>query len=294
MKLIFKTNIKLSRILVGSIVGVLGVEGVVADSGVWTGASGGSWGEVTNWSSTPGPVPGVGNVATWSGMGNGNTTIDLGLGVGIGTIIFETAGVAGYTIGGGAVGSQTVTLDNGGGVTMSELVAAEELLNARIILGNGAVGGGVLTNQSLTNGLTFAGGIEGGVGGVAGVKTLSVGGDGGILISGVVGNGGGSSLGLVKTGLGTLVLGNGGNSYSGVTTITAGTIRLGGEWARADVECDWGLVFAGWAVADSGGRILGSGGERHLFSGGKTGDGRGIDLGEWAGFGFWEWEWRDD
>ena len=86
-----------------------------AASGTWTGVTDNTWAGA-NWSASP--VPGVADTATFSGAGNGNTTIDLGSGASILNLIFNTGGAAAYTIGNGAVGSQTLTLNNSGGITL--------------------------------------------------------------------------------------------------------------------------------------------------------------------------------
>ena len=92
-----------------------------AASGTWTGATDATWAGA-NWSASP--VPGTLETATFNGLGNGFTTIDLGSGISVGTILFDTASVAGYTIGSGGVGAQTLTLDNTGAITMNSTVMA--------------------------------------------------------------------------------------------------------------------------------------------------------------------------
>jgi len=135
----------------------------VAANAVWTGTTSAIWSDGTNWSATP--VPGTSDTATFDGAGNGNVVLDLGGGVTINTLAFDTAAVAAYTIGSGAVGSQTLTLDNGGAITLSAAVAANQLFNAALVLGNdGSAQTFSLTNASATNSLTIAGGITGSTG----------------------------------------------------------------------------------------------------------------------------------
>src|ERR1700680_1574588 len=91
-----------------------------AASATWNGTSDATWSNATNWSASP--VPGLGDVATFSNAGNGNTNIDLSSGVIISNIIFDTSSAAAYTIGIGAVGSETLTLQNNGIVTVNSTV----------------------------------------------------------------------------------------------------------------------------------------------------------------------------
>src|SRR4051812_28360185 len=80
----------------------------------WTGAATSSWGDPNNWS--PATVPGSGNTATFNAA-SPNTAVDLG-GVGrpIGSILFDTAGAAGYTFSGNP--GDAFVFDAGGGVTV--------------------------------------------------------------------------------------------------------------------------------------------------------------------------------
>lgn len=197
---------------------------VFATSATWNGTTDATWAGA-NWSASP--VPGTGEIATFDNAGNAFTTINLGSGVTIGTVIFDTSSAAAYTIGSGAVGSQALTLNNAGAVTMNSTVANNELFNAAITLGTDAtVSTYTFTNNSTTNRLTFAGNITGGSTGTAGAKTLAVTGSGDTFISGNLANGGATSLVLTKTGTGTLTL-SGANTNTGTTTITAGTLKLG-------------------------------------------------------------------
>ena len=84
-----------------------------AANATWNGTTSTSWATVGNWSASP--VPGLTDTATFNNPGNGNKLISLGTGVQINNIIFDTANATAYTIGAGAVGSQTLTM-NGTGV----------------------------------------------------------------------------------------------------------------------------------------------------------------------------------
>lgn len=202
---------------------------VLADSATWNGFTGTLWSDLSNWNIGPGAVPGTGNTATFSSAGNGNTTIDLGAGVTLGTLLFDTSTAAAYTIGLGAVNSQTLTLNDSGAITVNATVVANELIQAALVLGLDATAQNyTIANNSTTNSLTLAGTITGGSSGTAGAKTLNLfsAAGGNLILNGVIGQGGASSLPLVKTGSGILEL-NAANTYTGITTISAGTVKLG-------------------------------------------------------------------
>jgi autotransporter-associated beta strand protein len=208
-----------------------------AASDTWAGTTDGTWATSTNWAS--GNVPGSGNTATFNGAGNGNTTISLGAGVTLGSLVFDTSSAAAYTIGSGAVGSQTLTLGTiGNAVTMNSTVASNELINSNLALAT--TGTYVVTNSSTTNALTIAGGISAST---TGVKVLNVTGSGNTAISGAITSGTGT-VGLLKLGTGTLTLSGGGTFNGGftgygatspavfrggTTDITSGTYSANGE-----------------------------------------------------------------
>jgi autotransporter-associated beta strand protein len=193
-----------------------------AASDAWTGVTDATWATPTNWLGSS--VPGTGDTATFNAASS-NTTIDLGAGVTLGTLLFDTSSAAAYTIGSGAVGSQTLTLGTlAGGVQMNSTVVASQLINANLALsttGTYTVG---LTNNSTTNTLTVAGGISAST---AGAKILTVTGSGNTAISGAITNGTGT-VGITKSGSGTLTL-SGANNYSGTTTVNNGTLVLSGS-----------------------------------------------------------------
>jgi hypothetical protein len=222
-----------------------------AANGTWTGATDATWAGA-NWSATP--VPGTGDLATFSGLGNANTTIDLGAGVTISNLLFNTSSAAAYTIGNGAVGSQTLTLNNSGGITLNSTVANNQLFNAAIVLGTDS------TAQSYTNfnnsapTLTFASSIYGGPSagaGTAGTKTLVMGGSGNTVVSGSLRNGASAlpattTIALTKLGAGTLTFngavnastlgaGAGGGAY-GTVTVNDGTLAL--DFSNAGAASD--------------------------------------------------------
>jgi autotransporter-associated beta strand protein len=196
-----------------------------AASGTWTGAADSIWADA-NWSASP--VPGPGDTATFNGVGDGHTTIDLGSGVTILDILFETSSAAAYTIGNGAVGSQTVSLNNSGAITMTSTVTNNELFNAAVVLGTDATGQTYSFVNNSTNSLTLAANIYGGPpGGTAGTKTLAVGGAGNTVISGGLTNGAATTIALTKTGTGSLTFNGTVNATLGLNSDGAyGTVTV--------------------------------------------------------------------
>src|ERR1051326_7446319 len=135
-----------------------------AASATWNGTADATWSNNANWSASP--APGINDTATFSGAGNNNTNIDLttGVGVTISNIVFDTSSAAAYTIGIGALGSQSLTQQVNGAITVNSTVIKPQLFNASIALGtNGAAGPYSLVNNSGQL-LTSAGGITGGTG----------------------------------------------------------------------------------------------------------------------------------
>ena len=189
----------------------------------WTGANGSTWADA-NWSSSP--VPGAANnvhTATFNSAGGGQTTINLGAGVTLNTVLFDTATAAAYTIGSGAVGSQTLTLENGGAITTSGTVVNGQVVNAAVVLGTDrSAQTYTISNNATTpaTALTVAGNITGAAsGGTAGAKTLAVLGAGDTDITGGIAQGGATSLAVTKAGTGTLNLAAG--SVLDIDSLTA-------------------------------------------------------------------------
>ena len=189
----------------------------------WTGANGSTWADA-NWSSSP--VPGAANnvhTATFNSAGGGQTTINLGAGVTLNTVLFDTTTAAAYTIGSGAVGSQTLTLENGGAITTSGTVVNGQVVNAAVVLGTDrSAQTYTISNNATTpaTALILAGNITGAAsGGVAGAKTLAVLGAGDTDITGGIAQGGATSLAVTKAGTGTLNLAAG--SVLDIDSLTA-------------------------------------------------------------------------
>ena len=225
-----------------------------AASATWNGTTDSLWTTPANWSASP--VPGTGDTATFNNAGGASDVIDIGTGLILNSLIFDSASADAYTIGSGAVGSQTLTLNHGGGVAMNAGVGVSQLFNSALLLGTDATAQSyAFSNESLAGTLTFAGGISGGATGVAGAKTLNVAGAGNTTISGIIANGGAASVGLVKSGAGTLRL-SGVNTYTGATTINTGTLIAGNAAALGANTA--GTTVAAGATLDVGGQNLGT------------------------------------
>jgi autotransporter-associated beta strand protein len=202
----------------------------------WSGATDSNWAD-ENWllgGSLTLAVPGTGDTAIFNGAGNSNTTISLGLsGVTVGSMLFNSSSAAAYTIGSGSVGSQTLTLNDGGSITMNSTVTSNELFDAGIILGTDATAQTyTFTNNSLTNTLDFAGNITGGTGGTAATETLIIAGAGNTVFSGNLYKNATPSttnqINLTKIGSGTLTVNPTSNlgSASGTVAVNDGTLAI--------------------------------------------------------------------
>jgi autotransporter-associated beta strand protein len=206
------------KILLGIAASLATASAANAAGGTWLGAAGSDWSNTSNWSANP--VPGAGDTATFNGAGNANTTLDLGAGVTIGSVVFDTASAAAYTIGSGGAGSQTLTLGTAGNaITINSTVAANQAFNANLALST--TGNYTFTNDSTTNGLTLAGGIGAST---TGAKILTVSGAGNTTVSGAIADGSGQ-VALTKSGAGTLTL-SGANTSTGAIVVAGGTLVI--------------------------------------------------------------------
>ena len=142
-----------------------------AANDTWDGSASTSWADPLNWV-TDVTVPGTGNIATFNNAGNGNTTVDLGAGVTIGSLLFDTSSAAAYTLGSGAVGSQTLSIDNAGGITLNAGVTSSQLINANVSLSSAANAATTFTNNS-SGLLNFAGTVNANVASGNGVLTVA-------------------------------------------------------------------------------------------------------------------------
>jgi len=176
----------------------------------WTGATSANWTDTGNWSSGAAPISGQ---TAFFNQGSPNTIVSLGNATQpIGSITFDTAACAAYTLGGQP--SDAFLFDAGGTVTVTSTVVNRQIFNAAIqtqgalnITNNGT--GGLIFNGSLTLG-----------GGTAGLLTFS--GTGTTTYAGNISTG---VNGLLVQGPGTVIL-SGMNSYTGGTTISSGTLNI--------------------------------------------------------------------
>jgi len=236
-----------------ALLAMLSSQSAWAASAAWTGTTSNLWSTTTNWNPSS-SVPGSSDTATFNGAGNGNTTIDLGAGASVQGLTFDTSSAAAYTIGAGAVGSQTLSLMWNGSITVNSTVTANQQFNALLSLGIGAVGNRAysITNNSATALLTFAGGITIDPLNTTGRDTLTVGGAGNTAFSGIVSNGTGTSkLSLSKGGVGTLTL-TGANTYTGSTTLGGGTLLL--DFSDADAPAS-NIISSGDSLVMAGGLL---------------------------------------
>jgi len=190
-----------------------------ATSATWNGTTNALWSTTGNWSTSP--VPGVGDTATFNNAGNGNTTLTVGT-ISLNQVLFNTSSAAAYTLGSG-----TITFADGTttAVLMNSTVTANETISANLTLGTAVVSNSTIQNDSTTGLITVSGNIAGGTGGTAAAKTVTVTGSGNTTIGGVISNGGATTVGIAKTGSGTLFLTNTANTFTGIMTISGGTVR---------------------------------------------------------------------
>jgi autotransporter-associated beta strand protein len=197
------------------------------------------WENINNWTAAIASVPGTapGETATFN-ANNGATirVIDLDGSVPGVTIKNITFGANGnpYTLGTGAAGSQTLTLEGTSVINVTATNGNSPVINAKVNLGNaGGDEGFSITQNSETNGATFAGGISTAQ---LGIKTFTVAGAGSTLISGNITDGPTSDVAnklvLTKNGGSTLSL-SGTNSYSGATSANAGVLSFRNKAARS-------------------------------------------------------------
>jgi autotransporter-associated beta strand protein len=268
-------------ILVGSLVASF----TQAADQIWNGLGGDAeWSSVSNWVgdlAAPGSTSGTTSpdIATFDsaisnswGDSEGNPiliTPDLNL-----RGINFTAEAGSYFIGG--TGGSSLLLTSGGSIQILSTLTASgvtETVNAPLVI-QGASGTYTLANNSADSlsVLNIGGSIDGGDGGatlltLAGINT------GTNIISGDIANGAATTLGIIKTGVGSWNLG-GVNTHTGVTTVSAGKLISNNliNW-KSNVTIASGATF-NWnvtnfqQVADTAGNYTVSGAGLLLFSGG--------------------------
>ncbi|MGE9270641.1 MAG: beta strand repeat-containing protein [Verrucomicrobiales bacterium] len=208
----------------------------------WDGDTNATWATSTNWTADFG-VPETGDTAIFNDAGNGNTVIDLAGAVTVGGITFDTASVAEYTIGAGAVGTDTLNLDSGASITSTATNTNNQFFNADLVLGSNAAAGTYSVSSNAMS-LIFAGDVTGGAGGTAGAKTLVVGGALNSQLNGTISDGGATSLALIKSGAGSLSV-TGTNAFSGGTMLNDGRLNINNSNAigSGPLTLNGGLLF---------------------------------------------------
>ena len=229
---------------------ILSAEPGRAASAEWTGAADANWATPGNWTATP--VPGSGDTATFDLTNNGHTTISLGAGVTIRNLVFSRAD-APYTIGAGATGSETLTLNHGGSVMLANCwpdTQHDARINSAVVLGTDA--GTASYNLACQFGgyqLILSGNISGGTGGTAGTKTLNLGNsDGSTIVDGIIGGGGGT-IAVTLNGFVDLF---GTNTFTGPLVVNSGGIYV----AKVNDSGTAGPLGAGTLAVQLGGDLI--------------------------------------
>ncbi len=191
----------------------------------WDTTTTGLWSNTANWwtssagTTNPGAAPGSGDLVFFNGSGvNGPTVVQINANTATLGMTFTNTGTT--LIDSSSTTSNTLTI-GASGITINAGSGAMTLGNATNLMPIAIAGSQSWTNNS-ANPLTVVNGISNTL---AGAQTLTVGGTGDSVFSGIVANGTGT-LGLNKTGNGTLTL-TGVNTYSGGTAVTSGTLQLG-------------------------------------------------------------------
>jgi autotransporter-associated beta strand protein len=184
----------------------------------WTGAVGNLWTSGGNW--TNGAAPGTLTTAHFSSPGSGSTSIILGGNVPNMRLIFDGATTPAYTFAPGG----TLTVNPGGGITITNTVTTTQTLNCAVALQGPAIfaNGSTAPNQRLV--------INGPISAAdAGLKRLSLIGGGSGQLNGAISDGAGT-VAVWKGGGGSWTI-SGNNTYSGPTDICWGTILITSDTA---------------------------------------------------------------
>ena len=174
-------NLRRFHALIAAIVALAAASStVVAEN--WTGTADTLWTNTSNWDTFT--VPGSGGTANFIDAGNGNTNISLGgASQPIGTISFDTASAAAYTLGVLSSGD-AFNFDPNGTIAVGSTVTTAQTINAGIVANGGL---NINVANGTTIGLTLAGVISGN-------GPVSFGGIGGVTLSGENTYSGGTSF----------------------------------------------------------------------------------------------------
>ncbi|TLD68626.1 PEP-CTERM sorting domain-containing protein [Phragmitibacter flavus] len=190
---------------------------ITAADFTWQGNQDALWNNGNNWD--PAVFPDNTDTAIFNNDGNSFTILDLGGGASILNITYDTTAAA-YTIGAGAVGSQTLTLSNTGAITNNAAVTNSQLINANVALGGASA---TIANHSAASLLTIAGAVSG-------------------------------AGGFTKDGVGALTL-SGLNTNTGDTTLNAGTLNLDHAAALGNTTAG-ALIINGGTINNTSGAAI--------------------------------------
>lgn len=249
-----RKSVALGAVLVG-----IAAPSANAASATWLGGTDALWSEASNWSTSP--VPGTGDIAAFNGA-SANTTIDLGAGVTLGTLAFDTAAAAAYTIGlsGQALTFATVA---GSAVTMSNTVTQSQVIDANILHNTSD------NTLRFVNSITAAGSpaivINGTIQGGTGTTARFVNASGNVTINGSITPGSATAISAAQLTAGFLTF-TGGTSTLATLTATTGRVTINGATVSSSALSTFGV---GGSLDVVGGTVNYNGGLRTSTSDGN-------------------------
>ncbi|HEY8965685.1 MAG TPA: autotransporter-associated beta strand repeat-containing protein [Candidatus Methylacidiphilales bacterium] len=183
-----------------------------AATDTWNGSAS-DWNTVSGWT---GALPTSADTALFGSGGNGNLAVGLA-GAGAAKNLLFTSGAGAYTV--GSTGGGTLSLAASGSISVDNLAAGAETVNAPLSLGGSATFSNTASSAAYT--LTVGGNVSSAANGTLSLTGSNTGNN---TVSGTLANGAGT-LGLLKGGTGTWVL-SGNNTYTGATSLQGGTLVL--------------------------------------------------------------------
>ena len=198
----------------------------LAANGVWNGTVDALWTNSANWSIAPYPS---GSETAFFTNNVGPTTLNVAGLSSIKYITFDSPSVAAYTLGTGAINSQTNVLLDSGEIKLTATASSSQTFNSGVQLG--ADRGGQpysFRNDSLTQALTFNNVFGAASGGTAGDKTLTINGVGNVAILGGVTKGGANNLNITDANSGLVTIA-GTNVILNLNMTSSGTLLLTGS-----------------------------------------------------------------